>query len=807
MDAAVTGPTSIPATVEVICGTLRGTYDVAKTKILYLSHLGSIREATPTEFERLGGRQATKKWKQSIRVVDSHGSAGKSLGEWLAGTAGTGAGTDAQRALVWASLAGDGRGGGWRNGDGPGPGPPPKPTPAQLREAFQLQLLDFVYGRIDNPGSGPAAAAADRRDDFAPALVGSHSYDLRKMYTLVKGLGGYAGVSSATNGWRRVAEGLELRPLNPGTVQACRCVYEQYLLRAERLEKAREAAGLPPGPPPGSGSASESEASQPRAGGGGGGGGRDGKDEGKGHGGGRHGEAAAAAARQSAAPSGRADGSMAPPRLAGTPSGPANGGSGRGAQATQGGQAGKDSRGGGGRGGGGGGAASGGGAGSVERHTSGPSNSISSIGGGGGGGGGVVQLKRGAGSHDVSGLTEASGRGGGGGRAINVSGFDGYQGLAVAAAAAAAQFRARGAGAAAVDGGTLRDRRLVGLEALLQGAGLQPSPNQRTTQFDNDGYGRGQNEQRGGTMYDQQNSSTSLLPSNIDDEHLLLAAGLRLQGPDGGGGGGRGSADGDAAGGSHKSTGMSLNLGLSLDGNLSGGGGGGLARSLSRPQSQLRAPLMLSGNAGGGGGGGGGRPATLDLSNPAPLSSRGSDMAARLALAGAGGSGDQAALVTLAGGAAAMGRNLPITLNRGGGGGGADGLASLVHPGWLSGSARVGGGAAAGPSDSMPALQLGGGGGGAGGGSGGGGAGRGLASLLDLRGGLREGLGLSQEDQVLANLLSEHFGNSSGSGLGLGLGLGGGGGGGGGGLVGLKRQLGDGGGGGGSGGPDKRPAL
>lgn len=63
-DVAV-NPNQIPATVEVVCGNLRGTYDVAKAKVLYLSHLGGIREATPTEFERLGGRQATKKWKQA----------------------------------------------------------------------------------------------------------------------------------------------------------------------------------------------------------------------------------------------------------------------------------------------------------------------------------------------------------------------------------------------------------------------------------------------------------------------------------------------------------------------------------------------------------------------------------------------------------------------------------------------------------------------------------------------------------------------------------------------------------------------
>lgn len=38
----------------------------------------------PAEFEKLGGREKTKKWKQSIRVfVEGGAQQGKSLGEWL----------------------------------------------------------------------------------------------------------------------------------------------------------------------------------------------------------------------------------------------------------------------------------------------------------------------------------------------------------------------------------------------------------------------------------------------------------------------------------------------------------------------------------------------------------------------------------------------------------------------------------------------------------------------------------------------------------------------------------------------------
>lgn len=39
------------------------------------------QECTPTEFERLGGRSASKKWKQSIKVEETHPS--QTIGEWM----------------------------------------------------------------------------------------------------------------------------------------------------------------------------------------------------------------------------------------------------------------------------------------------------------------------------------------------------------------------------------------------------------------------------------------------------------------------------------------------------------------------------------------------------------------------------------------------------------------------------------------------------------------------------------------------------------------------------------------------------
>ncbi|GIL55604.1 hypothetical protein Vafri_11025 [Volvox africanus] len=69
------------------------------------------------------------------------------------------------------------------------------------------------------------------------------------MYSMVREMGGYAAVAAMSGGWEKVAERLGLDKAVVNTPHACRSVYEHYLLRAERLEKAREAAGIPLQPP------------------------------------------------------------------------------------------------------------------------------------------------------------------------------------------------------------------------------------------------------------------------------------------------------------------------------------------------------------------------------------------------------------------------------------------------------------------------------------------------------------------------------------------------------------------------------
>jgi hypothetical protein len=63
----------LPICLQVCCGDMVGVLLVAKGKIAL--NFGQIneKEVSPTEFERLGGRSATKKWKQSIRLIDDNG--------------------------------------------------------------------------------------------------------------------------------------------------------------------------------------------------------------------------------------------------------------------------------------------------------------------------------------------------------------------------------------------------------------------------------------------------------------------------------------------------------------------------------------------------------------------------------------------------------------------------------------------------------------------------------------------------------------------------------------------------------------
>lgn len=73
----------VPAHLEVVCGTLRGTFITATSRVLVKENGCLTREISPNEMERLGGRAQTKKWKQSIKLVNPDGTTGRSIGEWI----------------------------------------------------------------------------------------------------------------------------------------------------------------------------------------------------------------------------------------------------------------------------------------------------------------------------------------------------------------------------------------------------------------------------------------------------------------------------------------------------------------------------------------------------------------------------------------------------------------------------------------------------------------------------------------------------------------------------------------------------
>jgi hypothetical protein len=62
--------------LKVACGDMIGTLLVHRARIVINEGAGDEKEVSPTEFERLGGRSATKKWKQSIRLVNDDGEWG-----------------------------------------------------------------------------------------------------------------------------------------------------------------------------------------------------------------------------------------------------------------------------------------------------------------------------------------------------------------------------------------------------------------------------------------------------------------------------------------------------------------------------------------------------------------------------------------------------------------------------------------------------------------------------------------------------------------------------------------------------------
>ena len=58
----------IPSHLRVCCGGLRGNFDVQRALVI----LDGGREISPTEFERMAGKAASKKWKASVRIDKVH---------------------------------------------------------------------------------------------------------------------------------------------------------------------------------------------------------------------------------------------------------------------------------------------------------------------------------------------------------------------------------------------------------------------------------------------------------------------------------------------------------------------------------------------------------------------------------------------------------------------------------------------------------------------------------------------------------------------------------------------------------------
>ena len=49
----------------------------------HVFHAFAGEEVSGTEFEKIGGKAASKKWRNSLRVQRPDGSSGASIGDWL----------------------------------------------------------------------------------------------------------------------------------------------------------------------------------------------------------------------------------------------------------------------------------------------------------------------------------------------------------------------------------------------------------------------------------------------------------------------------------------------------------------------------------------------------------------------------------------------------------------------------------------------------------------------------------------------------------------------------------------------------
>lgn len=64
------GAGQVDVRVAVECGGLLGIMLLPRGRVLIYPGTDAAREVTPTEFEKLGGKGAAKKWRSSIRLKD-----------------------------------------------------------------------------------------------------------------------------------------------------------------------------------------------------------------------------------------------------------------------------------------------------------------------------------------------------------------------------------------------------------------------------------------------------------------------------------------------------------------------------------------------------------------------------------------------------------------------------------------------------------------------------------------------------------------------------------------------------------------
>jgi hypothetical protein len=77
--AAGTSPGSgegqgVDVRVSIVCGGLPGVLLLPQMRVLVSVGARGLREVSPTEFERLGGKGAAKKWRQTIQLQSGRGS-------------------------------------------------------------------------------------------------------------------------------------------------------------------------------------------------------------------------------------------------------------------------------------------------------------------------------------------------------------------------------------------------------------------------------------------------------------------------------------------------------------------------------------------------------------------------------------------------------------------------------------------------------------------------------------------------------------------------------------------------------------